>query len=77
MMFPPELKGSLRMKTDPLLKNTSSIPDVFDANLPVDLNEHAFEGTIESGDGLYIPEGWVHSFKGDPGISCSVNWWFK
>lgn len=77
VMFSHDAKSALQMKTDPLFKNTSNIPDVFDASMPQELRDHAFQGTLGSGDGLYIPEGWIHSFKGDPGISGSVNWWFR
>ncbi|KZP28528.1 Clavaminate synthase-like protein [Athelia psychrophila] len=36
------------------------------------------EACLESGDALFIPTGWWHSFKGvGEGITGSVNWWFR
>lgn len=44
-----------------------------------------FEVLVGTGDALFIPKGWWHSIKsfhdpnldGNPGISASVNWWFR
>lgn len=76
-MFPPSAGPHLAMHIDPLLKNTSSIPDIFGNCISKVLVEGGVEGILDSGDGLYIPQGWVHSFKGDADISGSVNWWFR
>ncbi|KAF7965510.1 hypothetical protein HWV62_11724 [Athelia sp. TMB] len=36
------------------------------------------EACLESGDALFIPTGWWHSFKGvGEGITGSANWWFR
>ncbi|KAK5128163.1 hypothetical protein LTR08_004089 [Meristemomyces frigidus] len=38
----------------------------------------AFEAELGGGDGLFIPKGWWHSFKGTgEGMTGSVNWWFR
>lgn len=78
-MFPESARDQLDMQTDVLLKNTSNIADVFEDSISAGLSDSAsgFEGHLESGDGLYIPQGWIHSFKGGKGISGSVNWWFR
>lgn len=50
---------------------------VWDAVEPK-IDKLAFEATLESGDCLFIPQGWWHSFKGHGlGINGSVNWWFR
>lgn len=37
-----------------------------------------FEASLKSGDALFIPTGWWHSFKGaGEGITGSANWWFR
>lgn len=81
VLFPPHAKSQLRMHTEALLKNTSQIGDIFDPalvrELPDAVQELGVQAHLEPGDGLYVPEGWVHSFKGDSGISGSVNWWFR
>lgn len=81
LVFPPEARDGLSLHTDPLMKNSSRIRDVFDplefAKLAPRVRSMAYEAELSSGDGLYIPEGWFHSFRGSPGISASVNWWFR
>lgn len=76
-MFPGSARQELSMHTDVLLKNTSSISDIFGDSVATEISNTGMEGTLESGDGLYIPEGWLHSFKGEAGITGSVNWWFR
>ena len=80
IIFPPTAKKDLDMHTDPLLKNTSRIASVFNdshGGLASDTIAAGLRGSLEAGDALYIPQGWVHTFQGDSGISASVNWWFK
>ncbi|CCG84109.1 protein of unknown function [Taphrina deformans PYCC 5710] len=81
IIFPPTAHGSLQLHSDRLLKNTSRIRDIFEPHernrMDPEVLAGASEATIETGDGLYIPEGWFHSFKGDQGVSSSVNWWFR
>jgi len=39
-----------------------------------------YEGTLDEGDGLFIPKGWWHSVKSvgkQGGLNGSVNWWFR
>lgn len=76
MIIPPQGRRHLALHEDHLLKNTSTIPDAFDS-LPAAVADCALEATLSPGDGLYIPQGWYHTFKGDAGISASANWWFR
>ena len=40
--------------------------------------ELGLEAEVESGDGLFIPQGWWHSIKGIGNcVTGSVNWWFR
>ena len=32
---------------------------------------------VEAGDVLYIPNGWWHHVKADPGRNISVNYWYR
>ncbi|KAG9251299.1 putative JmjC domain protein [Emericellopsis atlantica] len=39
-----------------------------------------YEGTLDEGDGLFIPKGWWHSVRSvgkQGGLNGSVNWWFR
>ncbi|ETI21986.1 hypothetical protein G647_06056 [Cladophialophora carrionii CBS 160.54] len=39
---------------------------------------HGLETTLGLGDALFTPKGWWHSVKGvGPGVTASVNWWFR
>ncbi|ORY87677.1 hypothetical protein BCR37DRAFT_384984 [Protomyces lactucae-debilis] len=81
ILFPPEAREYLKMHQNPLHRNTSTINDVFNVeaqrSLPINVQTQGLECSLESGDALYVPEGWLHSFKGSPGMSGSVNWWFR
>ncbi|OCT52083.1 hypothetical protein CLCR_08550 [Cladophialophora carrionii] len=42
------------------------------------LRIHGLETTLALGDTLFTPKGWWHSVKGvGPGVTASVNWWFR
>jgi hypothetical protein len=42
------------------------------------LRAHCLETTLGLGDALFTPKGWWHTVKGiGPGVTASVNWWFR
>ena len=77
VLFPPHLKSKLDMHTEHLLTNTSRIKDVFSADLGDQLIGEAVQAELGSGDALYIPQGWLHTLRGEAGLTGSVNWWFR
>lgn len=77
-MYRPEERDKLAFHSDVLLRNTSRIADIW--ALDQDDEVHAikgWDGDVQQGDLLYIPQGWIHSLKGAMGVSGSINWWFR
>lgn len=79
VLFPKSLAGALGMHTSRQLTNTSTIRDVFDSStrLDDDLLAAGLQEELNPGDLVCIPQGWLHSLKGDDGVTGSVNWWFR